>query len=52
MNHAVEGPAWEDSITIEDQTQLYSIDMTGYFSNNFMDKKSDLTIFVWNYKKN
>ena len=27
----VEGPAWEDSVTIEDQSLLFSIDMTEYY---------------------
>lgn len=27
----VEGPAWEDSVVVEDQSLLYSIDMTEYY---------------------
>lgn len=30
----VEGPAWEDSVKIEDQTRLYSIDLTEYYGGN------------------
>lgn len=36
----VEGPTWDDSVTIEDQTLLYSIDISEYYGGvNFQDAK-------------
>lgn len=33
----VEGPAWEDSVVVEDQSLLYSIDMTEYYGGKNFD---------------
>ena len=40
----VEGTSWEDSVQIEDQTQLYSIDLTEYYGGDCF-KSADHIIF-------
>ena len=40
----VEGPAWEDSIQIQDQTQLLSIDLTEYYGGNSFES-ADSVVF-------
>lgn len=44
MAVTVEGPAWEDSVEIEDEHKLYSIDLAEYYGGKSFDEAS-LVIF-------
>ncbi|GLC79422.1 hypothetical protein [Lacrimispora brassicae] len=46
---SVEGPTWEDSIQIEDEKKLYSIDLAEYYGGNSFEKAQQIVFSQLKY---